>query len=334
MKKILISISAFFIVFTSLYLLGPKANYKKVNPSISLLNIPIDSIDQYLINKENDFPNIKIHNESRIVWADLIKKTKYSIVYLHGFSAGVMESNPVHVNLAKKYGCNLYLPRLSGHGLADKESFKNLTPNDLVEDAKEAIAIGNIIGEKVIVLSCSTGGTLSIYLTAHNPELIHSQILYSPNISLYDPLAKTITEPWGREILKYNLGDYKKGRAKDYGTRIEDYWTLDYRIEGLIALQSLIDQTMIESTFSMISSPYFMGYYYKNEKESDHVVSVDAMQAFDQNTSTPDNLKVNKAFPNVGVHVIASDLKSKDIEGVINSTSAFIEEVLQLESTE
>ncbi|MFX8354900.1 hypothetical protein ABTL90_19390, partial [Acinetobacter baumannii] len=56
---------------------------------------------------------IKPNNQARIVWAnDSIKeKTEYAIVYLHGFSASQEEGNPVHINIAKYFGCNLYLSR-------------------------------------------------------------------------------------------------------------------------------------------------------------------------------------------------------------------------------
>jgi len=74
-----------------------------------------------------------------------------------------------------------------------------------------------------------------------------------------------------------------------------------------------------------------MGYYYKNEEESDHTVSIAGMHYFDSRTSTKQNKKRSVAFPEVGSHVIASDLQSKDIETVIAETSNYIEEVLKIE---
>jgi hypothetical protein len=50
------------------------------------------------------------------------------------------------------------------------------------------------------------------------------------------------------------------------------------------------------------------------------------MEMFDQ-VSTPGKLKVKKAFPESGDHVIASDITSKDWEGVLNETIKFLEEV-------
>lgn len=330
MNKVLKILLGSFLGIILIYWLGPRPSFEPVDAKIPSLDIAIDDIDQYIANSEAKFPNIKPENESRIIWVDSVRKTPYAMVYLHGFSAGVMESNPVHVRLAKKYGCNLYLARLSAHGLEGTESFSELTPVSLMNSAKEAIAIGQIIGEKVIVVSCSTGGTLSIYLAAHNPEIIHSQILYSPNTAIDDPAASLLNKPWGAQLTQTVIGPYKTGDPKWYGTPVETYWTLKYRSEALIALQELLDQTMKEEVFSKVSTPYFVGYYYKNEEESDHVISVPGILNFDKQTDTPEAKKRVIAFPDVGSHVIASDLQSKDIESVIQETSLFIEEILKI----
>lgn len=330
MSKLIKVFAGFLVAILLLYWLGPVPSFEQVDGYIPPLDIDIKSIDQYIAETESQYDNIKPENESRIIWADSTRKTPYAMVYLHGFSAGVMESNPVHIQLAKKYGCNLYLARLAAHGLDDTESFASLTPVSLMNSAKEAIAIGQIIGDKVIVVSCSTGGTLSIYLSAHNPVLIDAQILYSPNTAIDDPAARLLNKPWGAQLTQAVVGPYKVADTKWYGTAVENYWTLKYRSEALITLQELLDQTMKSDIFAQISKPYFVGYYYKNEQESDHVISVPGILQFDQQTNTPDSLKKVIAFPNVGSHVIASDLQSKDIMSVIHETSVFIEEVLGL----
>ncbi|SMD32216.1 hypothetical protein SAMN04488029_0559 [Reichenbachiella faecimaris] len=320
-------IAIILLVFL-VYWQGPRPVFEKVSSNIETLDISIDKIDSTIATFESQFPNIKPENESRIIWADSVRKTPYAMVYLHGFSAGVMESDPVHQTLAKKYGCNLYLARLSHHGLSGSDAFEGLTPAALMHSAAEAIAVGHVIGEKVILISCSTGGTLSIYLTANNPDLIAAQIMYSPNTAIDDPTAILLNKPWGRELTHLVLGDYRIGDSTKVGTPIQRYWTLTYRSEALVALQELLDQTMIDQIFEKIESPYFIGYYYKNDEESDHVISVPGIIDFDSKTNTPASLKRVVAFPDVGNHVMASDLQSNDIESVIHETSLFIEEVL------
>ena len=331
MKKSLYILSVLLISIPAIFFLGPRPQFDAVDSNIPAFNITLDSLDGYLTWKESQVKNLKPNNQSQIIWYDSVRTTEYAMVYLHGFSAGIQESDPVHRVLAKKFGMNLYLHRLPDHGINDPEVFRNITPADLLNSAKEALAIGRVIGEKLVILSCSTGGTYSIYLTSHNPELAYAQILYSPNIRLYDSKASLLTGPWGLKMVKNLVGEYRVALDTFYGTEIENYWTLKYRSEGIIALQELLEQTMTNDVFEKIESPYFMGYYYKTDEESDHVVSTQAMLEFDQMTSTPDSHKKVVAFPEVGNHVIASDLRSEDLESVIEETSQFIENTLGIE---
>ncbi len=329
MKKILVSIIILLALITGSYFLGPSVSFAEVDPLVELIDVPLNELDAYVASQEQLVSGIKPDNESRIVWADSIRQTKYAIVYLHGFSASPMESNPVHLEMAKEFGFNIYLPRLSQHGLSDVDAFKKLTPVSLMESAKAALAIGQLLGEKVIVMSCSTGGTLSIYLAANNPDLIDAQILYSPNLEIADPTAQLLTGPWGKEILGNVVGDYRVS-TEGMGTPVERYWNLRYHSDGLLALQSLLDQTMTPETFKKIRQPYLLGYYYKNEDEQDPVVSVQAMMEFQQLTQTPDGFKLESPFSEVGNHVLASDLQSKDLQSVRNITEYFLEDILNI----
>ena len=325
--------SALILIIILAYWQGPKPVFENVPDKIPKIDLKLDQLDSAIRVKESLFPNLKEENESRIIWADSVRKTPYAMVYLHGFSAGVMESEPVHQMLAKKYGCNLYLARLSHHGLSGNDAFEGLTPASLMESAAEALAIGQLIGDKVILVSCSTGGTLSIFLTAQNPKAVAAQILYSPNTAIDDPSAMLLNKPWGGKLINMVMGNYKIADSVYYGTPIEKYWTLTYRSEALVALQELLDQTMKDEIFQKIKSPYFIGYYFKTEEESDHVISVPGILNFDSKTQTPNDLKRVVPFPNVGHHVIASELQSKDISSVIRETSLFLDEVMGIHAT-
>ena len=194
-------------------LLGPKVSYDAFDNKPINLGIGIDNIEKYIKDKEAKEEGIKPDNESQIIWADSAKQTEYAVVYLHGFSASQGEGMPVHTDFAKRYGCNLFLPRLAFHGLEDKDAFKNFTPKELVNSAKEAIAVGKTLGKKVILMSCSTGGTLSVYLAANNPE-ISSLLLFSPNIDIADKRSGLLTGPWGSQMVKLiENGDYHSWEA-------------------------------------------------------------------------------------------------------------------------
>lgn len=317
------------IILISALALGPKNHYDQVEGKIKLLDIPLEQLDQYIQDKEAKVANIRPDNEARIIWADSLKKTPYSVVYLHGFSATWFEGNGIHEPFAERYGCNLYLPRLAQHGIADKESFGSLTPQEYINSAKEAIAIGQLIGEKVIVMSCSTGGTLGIYLEGENPDLIDAQFLYSPNVDLAFAASELLTMPWGLPLANTVFGEYRK--IGEFHSREDlNYVTSEYKTEGVVGLKALIEQTMTPETFAKVTKPYFMGYYYKNEEEQDPVVSVAAMLEFDKYSKTPTDQKRALAFPNVKDHVMVNTIKSKDISSVQTATYRYAEEVLGL----
>lgn len=308
--------------------LGPQKDFEKVDGKIEAINLPLAGIQAYLASQDDKVPDVFPENRAQVIWADSIRKTPYSIVYLHGFSASAMEGAPIHQDFAKRYGCNLLLSRLADHGRNSEESFLNLTPRALVESAKEAIALGQLLGEKVILMSCSTGGTLSAYLAAENPDIIEAQIMYSPNIAIYSSASTLLTKPWGLQLARATSGgEYRSFTVPE---SCDPAWTTTYRLEGLIALQALLDQTMRPEIFQKISHPVFVGCYYKNEEEQDMVVSVEAMRTFMDQISTPEEDKSFITFPEAQTHVIAAGCQTKDLEGVRTASYEFAEQILGL----
>jgi pimeloyl-ACP methyl ester carboxylesterase len=328
-QRIIFILLSIIMVVAIIFLLGPIPDFEKITyEELPSLNLELVELEEFIEDRNRQLPNLKPDNGSYIVWADsLPKKTTYSVVYLHGFSASPAEGDPTHKAFARRYGMNLYAPLLPQHGIEDPEAFLNLTPVSLIEAAREALTIGRLLGDSVILMSCSTGSTLSLYLAAKHPELVRALIMYSPNIELDNPAAKLITGHWGHELTQMIQGKYRSFSELE-GTETDKYWTITYRTEGLIALQNLIDQTMGDELLSCISTPYFIGYYYQTEEESDHVISVPRILQFHSISSTEPNLKRIKAFPHAGAHVITSPIKSKDVQSVQNETYAYAEEVL------
>lgn len=317
-KRYLIS-----LILIVIYFLGPRPAYPKIDAKISSLSIPLNKLDDYIAEKEAKVVNLKPDNQTQIIWADSIRKTEWAVVYLHGFSASGMEAEPFHREFAKRYGCNLLLARLAEHGINDRESFKNVTPKDWVDSAKEAIAIGQLMGEKIIVMSCSTGSTHSAFLAAENSDFVDAQIMYSPNFAIDAPGTWLMTGPWGLQLSRLLLGgDYRK---LGLPAPCYPYWTMEYRTEGVVAMQGLIDATMQDQYFEKTTQPTFIGYYYRDEENYDEVVSIPKMKAYMERIKTPAAQKEIVAFPNVNSHVIVSGLQSKDLESVARETYAFVE---------
>jgi pimeloyl-ACP methyl ester carboxylesterase len=321
------------LLLSVLFVTGEKPDFAKSDPVIQFLSIPLDSLNKYVEDKESQIVDLKADNQARIIWADSLNrhKTEFSLVYLHGFSASQEEGDPLHEEFAQRYACNVFLSRLEDHGRLDSNSLKQLTPNTLLASAKEAIAIGQLLGDKVIVMSCSTGGTLSAYLLAHNPW-IHAQIMYSPNIDLYSPASELVTLPWGKSLTKMSLGgEYK---VLNYEKEPGKYWNTIYHMDGIIALKWMIEKWMVEETFVKINQPTLVACYYKDRKQQDKVVSVRKMRKFYNLISTPSPKKSFAEIANAGSHAICSKFFSKDIETVRFQTFQFAEKTLGLKPYE
>lgn len=313
-----------------LFLIGPKVEKPSVDGFVAPVEqtISLSELELQINEAEAHIEYLKPDNESRILWAnaDSLYKTEYVLLYLHGFSASPKEGHPINHDFGKHYGMNTYIPRLYGHGLDSPANLLDMTPDKLINSAKEALTVARQLGDKVIIMSTSTGGTLSLFLAAENPD-IFAQILFAPNIQIKDNSSKILTFPWG-----LNLGKMIAGETLVYDDEpeVQKYWQSSYRIEGVVYLQSLVENTMTLSTFEKVNQPLFLGYYYKNDEENDPTVKVSSMREMFEQVSTPTELKREHAFPNVGVHPFASGIKSKNIDAVRDETYKFAEEILKL----
>jgi len=324
-KKWLIIIPVLLVVA---YVCGPapqKPVYTITIPEVP--NAP-SALESYVHQRESAH-KLKPDNEARIVWFnDSIKnKTDYAIVYLHGFSASQFEGAPTHTVIAKTFGCNLYLSRLSEHGIDTVEALANLTADSYWESAKEALAIGLQLGKKVILMGTSTGGSNALQLAAAYPGDIAALILLSPNIAINDPNAWILNNHWGKQIAHLILGS-NYNIAKDNRPVYKQYWNYKYRLEAPVALQEMLETTMLPGTFKKIKQPTLLLYYYKDEQHQDAVVKVSEMKKMFDELSSP--VKKQVAMPNTGDHVIGSPFKSKDVAGVQKEISQFMQQELHI----
>lgn len=316
-----------------LVLLGPKVEKPSLDASVPIVKTDVDLtiLKSEIDFKEKNTDFIKPDNQSRIIFADSIPtKTPYCLLYIHGFSASPHEGYPLNEGFAKRYHMNAYFPRLHAHGLETSSNLLDMTPDKLLQSAMDALKIARQLGDQVILMSTSTGGTLSLILAAENPD-IAGLILYSPNIEMADDMTKILTYPWGLQLGKLVGGEMIE--YPDDPPIEKKYWQSSYRLEAVAYLQSLVENTMTFETFEKVTQPVFLGYYYKDEENQDPTVKVSAMLRMFDELGTPENLKVKHAFPTVGVHPLASDIKSKDIAAVKDETFKFAEEILKLKNT-
>jgi len=310
-----------------LYFIGPQVDKPVFNQEMPVITMDLRQMEDSLNQSEAYTTNLKPDNEARIIWADSIKKEKtpIAVVYLHGFTASPEEGNPVHRMFAEKFGCNLYLARLNYHGRDGENQLQFMTADGLYEDAKQAIAIGKKLGDEVIVMSTSTGGTLAIlYASIHHD--LKALINYSPNIRIKQKVSYLLDKPWGFQLARFAYGGkYKLDECDKYD---EKYWNCKTRLEAVIELQALVDNAMTKKTFEKVTTPSFTGYYYKDRKDQDPTVSAKAIVWMDENLGTPETQKRLIAFPDAGTHVIANGIKSKAWQQVLFETEKFAVEVL------
>jgi esterase/lipase len=315
------------LVLFIVYLFGPHPS--KPVYAIDLPTVPAEpTLLMHYIQQEESMHKVKKDNEAAIIWADSTKKkTAYAIVYLHGFSASKMEGAPTHQHIAKMFGCNLFLARLSQHGIDTTEELMNMTADNLWETAKQAYAIGKQLGDKVILMGTSTGGTLALQLAATYPE-VAGLILYSPNIAVNDSNAWLLNNPWGLQIARLVKGSNYNIITAD--TVYAKYWNTKYRLEALTSLEELLETKMTEATFQSVKQPVLTLYYFKDEQHQDPVVKVSATKAMFAQLGTAKELKRAVAMPNTGNHVLASPILSKDVAGVEQQTIQFLQEIMHL----
>ncbi len=322
----------FILLLIIVYFLGPQPSLPRYNNDIPAIPSEAAQLEKYIAANEASH-TLKPDNEARIVWFNdsTKQKTEYVVVYLHGFSASQEEGDPVHRDFAKKFGCNLYLARLAEHGVDTTEPLANYTAEKSWRSAVEAYAIGKQLGEKIILMSTSTGGTLALKLCGEFPGII-ANIMMSPNIAINDPNAWLLNNRWGLQIAHLVVGKNKV--AEDTTAIYKQYWNQRYSTKSLVQLEELVESTMKEETFRKVTQPSLLLYYFKDDDHQDPVVKVSAMKRMFLQLGTPDSLKVQVPIPNAGNHVLGSPIKSKDVERVKKEIDKFATTVLKLKPVE
>ncbi|MFD3276274.1 alpha/beta hydrolase [Aquirufa echingensis] len=320
MKKTLIVL----VVLVALYAVGPHPDAPTL-PGPSWTNIPNEpaAITSFLQAKEAQNGNLKPDNEGQIIYADSAnpQKTKTVVLYVHGFSASPMEGNPLHKAIAKSLHANLVLARIEDHGEFPTDStMAKASADKFYQSVENYYALAKKLGDEVIVLGTSFGGAMSLVLATKHPE-IKALMLYGPCIAIKDPTAPLVDNPWGLQLARAVMrSDFRDIPSVSSGHK--NFWSLHYRLEGVVAIQNFLTHEMTDATFEKVKVPVFLGYYYQDETHQDNVVSVQAMR--DMFPKLGSKIKKEQAFPLSGYHVITSDILGKRVDLPIQASLDFI----------
>lgn len=222
-----LKLSLFLVLFNSCF-------------AIKVSAFELDTVTEQLKTSEAKFSDIVLGTQKNVTWfAEAGVRTRISIVYLHGFSATHKELSPMTEQLAKMLRANVFYSRLTGHGRSD-DAMAEATPDAWKQDAKEAYDVGATIGEHVLVIGTSTGGTLSTWLSAQPfADKLLANVLISPNFAINSGGAWLLKNPLGLWLAKKLSGDYRGFQPlNDFHAM---YWTERYPLDALVPMLELLD---------------------------------------------------------------------------------------------
>ncbi len=230
-----------------------------------------EDLDAYFTAQESRFADLRGGVEKRVVWAGQIgERSDWVVVYIHGFSATSEEIRPVPDRLAERLGANLVFTRLQGHGRSN-DAMGEATVEGWMTDLAEALEAARRVGDRILVLSNSTGGTLSAAaaLDADLNRNVAGYVFFSPNFAINNPLAPALTWPAARYWMPLIAG-----RRYSFETRSpeqEKYWTTEYPSVAVFPMAALV-QKVRSLDFGAAQTPALIWY-----SPNDQVVRADAI---------------------------------------------------------
>ena len=256
--------------------------------------------------------------EQRIRWQEPGRRTEYAVVYVHGFSATRQEIAPTAELVADRLGANLFETRLSGHG-HESEPMAGVTAEGWIQNVVTTMTIGEAIGDKLIVISASTGSTLTMALDGFTYlDKVEALVMISPNFAPADPAAHWITRPFGKLLMKLVAGDTRSWQA--HNDQQEIYWTTSYPSSAVIEVMRVVDYvqaklpTTIEQCLLMFVSPH------------DTVVSPEAARSAVDAIESPRKKWISvETAGDPSSHILAGDILSPDTtEWVVTEIVDFV----------
>ncbi len=266
-----------------------------------------EGVQVYLESIEAGYDDIVPGVKKRVEWQDgyYERRTPYSVLYVHGFSASSEEIRPVPDRIAEVLGANLVYTRLQGHG-REGAALAEATASGWMEDMAEGLAVARAVGDQVIVISTSTGGTLAAAaaLDAELSKEVAAMVFVSPNFGVNAIAAWVPTLPWARVWLPLLMGP-----ERDVSGPIPEknkYWTVVYPWEAVVPMSVLVD-TVYALDFSGAQVPALFWF-----SQDDQVVRPDRTHKVSEAWGGPATVRMVTMGPgdDPASHVVAGRLMS------------------------
>ncbi|CUH46009.1 alpha/beta hydrolase [Ruegeria atlantica] len=288
-----------------IYWFGPREEVN-LNPTFEPRKFG-EGVQVYFESVESAFNDITPGVEKRVVWQDGFKeqRTPVSILYLHGFSASSEEIRPVPDMVAEALGANLVYTRLQGHGRSG-EAMAEGTASGWIQDMAEGLAAARAVGEQVVVISTSTGGTLAAAASLDDAliENVAGLVFVSPNFGVNTPGAWIPGLPWARSWLPLIMGEERDVSGPD--PEKNKYWSSVYPWEAVVPMTALVE-TVYAMDFSQARVPALFWF-----SDDDQVVRPDLTHKVAEAWGGPASVQTVTMGPgdDPSSHVIAGHLMS------------------------
>ena len=277
----------------------------RLQPAYGAVELPED-LDTWIAASEQavaDRYGLVDGTEKRIRWFSERTRTRYSVVYFHGFSATRQETAPLAELVADALGANLFETRLRGHG-RQREGLTNVRAEDWLQDAAEALAIARQLGERTIIIGTSTGATLAAaMLTEPAMQSVDTLVMLSPNFAPRNDGAAWLTRPAGPLLAELMVGETRSWEPHNEAQGL--YWTTSYPMSAAVEMMRLVDlanrrlPATIAQRLLLLYSP------------DDVVISPDAAVAVYEATESPQKAMLEIRNPgDPSHHVLAGDVLS------------------------
>ncbi len=289
----------------ALYLAGPRNDFGPDAPTPRTTPpAELSALEGWLQSNEAAYTDLRPGVAKGVVWyARPGQRTGWAVVNLHGYSASRLETAPLAETVAQHLGANLYQSRLAGHGRSS-EAMGEFTVQDWLADAVEAVRIGGMLGDKVLVMGVSSGATLATWLATH-PEG-QGAVAYafvSPNYGPKDKRSELINSPWGQQLALLLEGEMR-GRP-DTDLREAQAWTHHHPTRSLFPMMALVKHVR-ESDLSRFTKPVLVLY-----SERDQTVDpAEIREVFARLGSPAKTLEAVTYSESAGQHVLAGDIRA------------------------
>lgn len=266
-----------------------------------------EGVEVYFETVEAQFDDITPGTEKRVIWQEGFeeRRTPVSVLYVHGFSATSEEIRPVPDHIADALGANLVYTRLQGHGRPG-DALGEATVAGWMNDLAEGLAAARAVGDRVVVLSTSTGGTLAA-AAARDPVLadrVAAMIFVSPNFGINDPAAGLLTWPAARYWVPLAVGDRR--RFEPASPEQGMFWTTDYPMTAVIVMAALVKEVMAQD-MAQVTIPALFWF-----SPDDHIVRPDKTAEMAARWGGPVSIQTVSmgAGDDPDSHVVAGDIMS------------------------